>query len=349
MRRLILTIILAPWSHAAIACDCPLWPLSDRMRISDGVFLGEVVAHGIDSIELKIVESFKSTPKGSVPAKFTVPTGQSMCDYFLPGIGKPGERFLIFMTLREGKPTINRCFDSAPESAAFQDLKWLRSALTPVTVEELRSHLYSHLYYKTAQLSSMEECRGIYRVGENISGAGLEVRNKIDIRGIEAVEVAGDPIALPAATVAQTFLEGRLAVQPSSVKTMRTDDAVPVKIYLKDKSCVAMTFYPQTMPAQVATGAAWLSIPEVPQKCAMIARDIKPGMTRAELSRLAYADGGIASPFHQERYVLGDCADGSRVVKLNIAFKPAGTSSIAGPKDAILRVSPPYVEPLNYD
>ena len=123
--RIVLIALLALSTNTAIACDCPVFPLTYRTQVSDAVFLGKIISYGNNAVELQVIETFK----GNLNAQISIPTGTSMCDYFFPGVGQAGSRFLIFMSLKKGKPSVNRCFDSAPESEATEEIKQLRSSV----------------------------------------------------------------------------------------------------------------------------------------------------------------------------------------------------------------------------
>jgi hypothetical protein len=78
-------------------------------------------------------------------------------------------------------------------------------------------------------------------------------------------------------------------------------------------------------------------------------------MTRAEVDKSLTPDGGKTIPFPYERYLIPNsvCGDKGEVVKVNLAFKPAGMSDAVyflgkwvppkpDPKDSLMRVSPRY-------
>jgi hypothetical protein len=123
--RLISIIIFLFCSKIAIACDCPVLPLTYRTQSSEAVFLGKIVSYKTNSIDLQVIETFK----GHLNAQITIPTGDSMCDYFFSGVGQPGSRFLIFMSIKDGKPNVSQCLGSAPESKAAEEIMLLRSSV----------------------------------------------------------------------------------------------------------------------------------------------------------------------------------------------------------------------------
>lgn len=123
LMRLVPIIFFVLCSEVAIACDCAVSPLAYRIQASDAVFLGEIISHGNNSIELRVLETFK----GQINTRMIIPAGGSMCDYFVSGIGQPGSRYLVFMTLKDKKLDVNRCLGTAPESKAAKEIMQLRS------------------------------------------------------------------------------------------------------------------------------------------------------------------------------------------------------------------------------
>jgi hypothetical protein len=96
-------------------------------------------------------------------------------------------------------------------------------------------------------------------------------------------------------------------------------------------------------------------------------KSIQVGMTRREVRALCHEDGGISSPFREERYILNDPpAQGpeGKVLKVKVAFKPADVSEEVyrdpnkfrkwlleerrpgydSPDDIVVSVSPSYWE-----
>jgi len=123
--RLISIIIFVFCPVISIACDCQSLPLTDRMQSSTAVFLGEIVSYKINSIDLQVIETFK----GHLNAQITVPIDGGTCNYFSHGTDRLGSRFLIFMTIKDGKPNVSQCLGSAPESTAAEEIMRLRSAV----------------------------------------------------------------------------------------------------------------------------------------------------------------------------------------------------------------------------
>ena len=123
--RFISIVLFVLCSNTAIACECVTLPLAYRTQVSEAIFLGEIVSYGTNSIELHVLETFK----GQLNAQITIHTGTSMCDYFFPGVGQPGSRFLIFMNIKDGQQNVSQCLGSAPESSAAEEIKFLRTAV----------------------------------------------------------------------------------------------------------------------------------------------------------------------------------------------------------------------------
>lgn len=125
--RSIVAMVLLFWGLSAIACDCASLSLEERVRESDAVFLGAVRSHRpLEFVELAVLEAFKF--KDSFGMRIRVPTGLNDCDYFVrPVHGEPGERFLIFLTLRNGEVSVSRCLGSKPVGEAASELSVLRS------------------------------------------------------------------------------------------------------------------------------------------------------------------------------------------------------------------------------
>jgi len=123
--RLISIILFVFFPGISIACDCQPLPLTVRMRSSAAVFLGEIVSYKNNSIDLQVIETFK----GHLKAQITVPIDGGTCNYFSHETVQPGNRFLIFMTIKDGKPNVSQCLGSAPESAAAEEIMRLRSTV----------------------------------------------------------------------------------------------------------------------------------------------------------------------------------------------------------------------------
>lgn len=125
MRMLVLAVLLSAHQHAG-ACQCQPSDLDSRFRQSDAVFVGTVMRHApLEFVELNVVSRFK----GSVPDRVSIITGRGDCDYFLPPVyPKLGDRYLLFVSVREGLFTASRCLGSAPEAKAEQDLARLRQS-----------------------------------------------------------------------------------------------------------------------------------------------------------------------------------------------------------------------------
>lgn len=122
--RFVVLLLFSLGSSSAIACDCRSASFEESLRLSDVVFLGEVVAHRpLASVELRVLEVFKGSPRAQV----VVPSGRSDCDYFLPPVRpRVQERYLIFLTRRDGQVSVGRCLGSKPASEAANELSLLR-------------------------------------------------------------------------------------------------------------------------------------------------------------------------------------------------------------------------------
>ena len=72
-------------------------------------------------------------------------------------------------------------------------------------------------------------------------------------------------------------------------------------------------------------------------------REIRPGMTRAQLTNsfYAYSGGFIPSPAFQQHQTFA--YRGYDLIKLDVDFAPSD-SKVAQPTDVISRVSEPYLE-----
>jgi hypothetical protein len=99
-------------------------PVAQRVAHSQSVFIGQVVTHApLNSITLTRIEVFK----GRVSRRVTIPTAQSDCDFFLPPVqSRPGERFLVFLTVHGASVSANRCLGSKPMAEAGHDLVYSR-------------------------------------------------------------------------------------------------------------------------------------------------------------------------------------------------------------------------------
>jgi hypothetical protein len=74
--------------------------------------------------------------------------------------------------------------------------------------------------------------------------------------------------------------------------------------------------------------------------------DIKPGLTRNDLSKFFTGEGGLATRT-QRTYVRRDCP----YIKMNVMFAPAshGGKFDEMPDDVIVKVSQPYLGYAHYD
>lgn len=82
-------------------------------------------------------------------------------------------------------------------------------------------------------------------------------------------------------------------------------------------------------------------------------RDVKPGMTRAELLTMVTTEGGLSTRIHRT-YVSRTC----RTCKIDVDFRPGGNTDrdsegrlivSEDPQDVVVKVSAPYNAPGIYD
>jgi hypothetical protein len=79
-----------------------------------------------------------------------------------------------------------------------------------------------------------------------------------------------------------------------------------------------------------------LDIASVLKQC----QTIKPGMTRAELSKVFSIEGGLSTITHRS-YVYRDCP----YVKVDVDFAPSvAEQDVERPTDVVTRISKPYLE-----
>jgi hypothetical protein len=87
---------------------------------------------------------------------------------------------------------------------------------------------------------------------------------------------------------------------------------------------------------------------------------LKIGMTRTQVEKQAYLDGGISVPFRMERYVLKSGGSGPKVTKVRLKFKPEKMTKEVyflgkwvipqqQPDDVLMEISTPYLELPFYD
>ena len=111
-------------SSAALACSCRAPDLALSVADADVVLVAKVLTFKpFGQVTLSPKEVFK----GTASKAFTIQTGQSDCDYFLPPIAPTaGDTFLLFLRQSEGRLTASRCLTSGPVAAKAADLRALR-------------------------------------------------------------------------------------------------------------------------------------------------------------------------------------------------------------------------------
>lgn len=105
------------------ACSCYTMNPKTQFKLSDAVFLGEVIGDSGELVRFRPVEIFKGEKRDAID----VQTGGTSCAYRRPLT--PGSRHLIY-AYREGDPavlTTSMCTRSALEGEAACDLRYLRS------------------------------------------------------------------------------------------------------------------------------------------------------------------------------------------------------------------------------
>jgi hypothetical protein len=63
---------------------------------------------------------------------------------------------------------------------------------------------------------------------------------------------------------------------------------------------------------------------DLPKEVRAVLASIKPGMSRAAVERLCHEDGGLGTPFFEERYVVSGYEVGHNVLKIDLQFRPVG-------------------------
>lgn len=178
---------------------------------------------------------------------------------------------------------------------------------------------------------------------------------------IKLIDSPGDEVTLPTALILKIVLEGRFA---RDQKPIAVQSAPLFKIVLNDGRCLHcnVLFDPADNTVHsVRSDAGPLELPQAERFKALIPK-LKKGMTRAQVEKIVSADGGITVPFRYERYLVpnSQCGDRGEVVKVNVAFKPAGMSDAIyylgkwvvakqSPDDVLERISPAYLEQPIYD
>jgi hypothetical protein len=115
---------LAAFPRAAAACSCERLSSQQQLAMADAVFIGRIVgSQPLAWVDLQVRETFK----GKLDPQVRIPTAANDCDYFLPPVtATTGRDFLIYATVVDGKPTVNRCLGSGPVEQRREDLERLR-------------------------------------------------------------------------------------------------------------------------------------------------------------------------------------------------------------------------------
>lgn len=177
------------------------------------------------------------------------------------------------------------------------------------------------------------------------------------LQEIAAIEIPGDETHLPSAIAELLLTKGKF-VKDYSPLAVQSAPALIVR--LKNKTCAVfrLIFDPADMSLSYAESKAGgvLVLPDE-LRCRSFHPNVRIGMTRAEVRKCFYEDGGITVPFRYERYVStqkSNRPDGL-AIKMNFAYKPAEMSDAVyylgkwqPPKqsenDTVVRCSPPYLE-----
>lgn len=140
----IILLLAIFWAGSAtvFACGCSRATIADSLAYSDVVFMGEVAtvnqipsrsferANRDGSVTVSVEESgpeisvievariFKGSPANKV--EFIQSKGSSCAFPFIPG-----ERFLVFASVREGRYETDRCRGTRPIASATEQLKYL--------------------------------------------------------------------------------------------------------------------------------------------------------------------------------------------------------------------------------
>jgi hypothetical protein len=101
-------------------------PLRERYKNAEVAMVAEITSVGpMQQVGVKSIELFK----GKMATCETIATGSSMCDYFLSVIPSVGEKYLLFLSRRDGKVVANRCFMPGPLSEKTQEVEALRKLM----------------------------------------------------------------------------------------------------------------------------------------------------------------------------------------------------------------------------
>ena len=116
-------------SGAATACGCAVPDFSRSISEADLVVVARVLTFkALDQVTLLPTEVFK----GSASQAFTIQTGRSDCDFFLPPISpRVGDEYLLLLRQSEGRLTASRCMASGRTAEKAMELRVLRNRFTP--------------------------------------------------------------------------------------------------------------------------------------------------------------------------------------------------------------------------
>ena len=219
--------------------------------------------------------------------------------------------------------------------------------------------LRSNIHHESEEVFQKDLCQ--WRAGQVLL-QGSRFLDVFPLETIKTVEVQGDEITLPTALVIEMLTQGRFETTKHPVAV---GSAPAGRIRLKNGNCFQFNVLidPSVRTiSSIDTSIGEMSVPALPATCKAFALQARPGMTRAEVEKSMGPDGGIAVPFRYERDVARGPACGAKgeVLKVNLAFKPAGMSDAVyylgkwaaprpDPRDVLMRISPEYVEMPYYD
>ena len=208
-------------------------------------------------------------------------------------------------------------------------------------------------------------------VGENSLGRCLEkwptlkaekavgkpVRDLLPLATVESISVGGDELDMPQVLLVRALMEGSI----SSGQAVFIGPPIEVQMKFNDGRCLDMSFY-HSFSGQLGNRAtiaeAKFAVPPIEgvgKKFTEAIAGCKRGVTtRADFEKHFVLDGGISVPFRVERYVLKDGKIGDKVLKTNVAFRPAASDKKEShprqsPKDLFVRCSPVFLEPAYFD
>ena len=219
--------------------------------------------------------------------------------------------------------------------------------------------LRSNIHHESEEVFQKDGCQ--WKAGQ-VFQQGSRFLDVFSMATIKTVEVQGDEITLPTALVIEMLTQGRFEKTQHPVAVA---SAPAGRIRLENGNCFQFNVLIDPSARAISsidTSIGEMVVPALPATCKAFALQARPGMTRADLEKSMGPDGGIAVPFRYERYVARGPACGAKgeVLKVNLAFKPAGMSDALyylgkwavprqDPRDVLMRISPEYVEMPYYD